>query len=125
MSIANLLEVRVPLLDKEVTTAAEKLYSGLGTTHNDLKKVLKEELYRYISKALVEKQKQGFTPPLLEWSRWELKPEIIDTLKRADEFGLNGVDNIINEYYQENKGSIEKLWTIYVLIKWLRISGNN
>jgi len=86
---------------------------------------LKKELYRYIPKELVEKQKRGFTPPLLEWSRSELKSEIIDTLQSAHKFGLNGVDNIINEYYQEDKGSIEKLWTIYVLIKWLRISENN
>jgi hypothetical protein len=48
--------------------------------------VLKEELYKYIPKDLVEKKKRGFTPPLLEWSKNELKSEIFQTLNYSEKF---------------------------------------
>jgi asparagine synthase (glutamine-hydrolysing) len=120
MSMANSLEVRVPLLDKEVIKAAESLYSGLGTSHKVLKKVLKQELYKYIPEQLIEKQKRGFTPPLLEWSKKELKSEIINTLNDAEKFGLKGINELVSDYYQLGRGSIEKLWTVYVLIRFLK-----
>jgi asparagine synthase (glutamine-hydrolysing) len=123
MSMANSLEVRVPLLDLRVIEASELLYSNLGKTHKNLKCVLKNELYKYLAPDLIEKQKKGFTPPLLAWSMNELKSELVGVLGEGKNFGFDQkeIDTIISGYYNKKKSvSIEKIWTVYVLLKWLK-----
>jgi asparagine synthase (glutamine-hydrolysing) len=127
MSMANSLEVRVPLLDLKVIEASELLYSNLGKTHKNLKCVLKNELYKYLAPELIEKQKKGFTPPLLVWSLNELKNELIEVLREGKSFGFDQkeIDTLIIGYYNEKKSvSIEKIWTVYVLLKWLKAQNN-
>jgi len=127
MSMANSLEIRVPLLDLDVIKGAETLYSELGLNHKVLKTALKEELYKFIPKEIVQKQKRGFTPPILGWSRNELKNEIISILQEGKKFGLSEsiIQEMIQKYYDgSNEVSIEQLWTVYVLIKWLKINKN-
>lgn len=114
MSMANSLEVRVPLLDKEVIQVSEQFYCELGSRNKTIKHILKEVLYQYIPKSLVEQQKRGFTPPLLAWAENELRKEIESTLANCT--WLN--HNLINDYYQNKSISLEHLWTVYVLIKW-------
>jgi asparagine synthase (glutamine-hydrolysing) len=124
MSMANSLEVRVPLLDKSVIEASESFYSALGLKHGILKKLLKEELFSYLPKDLVEKQKRGFTPPLLEWSKNQLKDEILEVIySDSQKLKLNkqGKEKILKNYFEDGKVSIESLWTIFTLMKWLKI----
>jgi asparagine synthase (glutamine-hydrolysing) len=125
MSMANSLEVRVPLLDKSVIEASESYYSTLGSKHRVLKKLLKEELFAYLPKDLVEKQKRGFTPPLLEWSKNQLKDEILDVIySDSQKLQLNkkAKEKILMNYFEDGKVSIESLWTIFTLMKWLKIN---
>jgi asparagine synthase (glutamine-hydrolysing) len=116
MSMANSLEVRVPLLDKQVIEASEHLYSELGMSHVHLKHVLKEEFYSYMPKELVEKQKKGFTPPLVQWVEKELKADIEKVLKSSDLIN----HNLLTTYYQNRSVSLEHLWTVYVLLRWVK-----
>jgi asparagine synthase (glutamine-hydrolysing) len=127
MSMANSLEVRVPLLDRSVIEASENYYSRLGTSHMNLKQLIKEDLYTFLPKSLVEKQKRGFTPPLLTWSKNELKDEIIIILNsHSDKLRFNdiGKEEILKGYFEDQSISIEALWTIYTLMKWLKIHVN-
>jgi asparagine synthase (glutamine-hydrolysing) len=122
MSMANSLEVRVPLLDKEVINAAELVYCTLGKKHQSLKKLLKEELYKCIPQSLVEQQKKGFTPPLVTWVSNELKSEV-STILLQYRGGLLKADIIpqfIEKYYNNNTLNLEGFWTLYVLLKWLK-----
>ncbi len=114
MSMANSLEVRVPLLDKEVIQVSEQFYCKLGGKNKTLKYVLKEVLYQYIPKVVVEQQKRGFTPPLLTWVENELRDEIETTLANCTWLD----HDIIKHYYQDKNISLEHLWTVYVLVKW-------
>jgi asparagine synthase (glutamine-hydrolysing) len=116
MSMANSLEVRVPLLDKQVIEASEHLYSELGMSHDYLKHVLKEQLYSYLPKELVERQKKGFTPPLFQWVEKELRSDIEEVLNSTD---LINHDLLIS-YYQNRSVSLEHLWTVYVLLRWIK-----
>jgi asparagine synthase (glutamine-hydrolysing) len=119
MSMANSLEVRVPLLDKEVIESSEHLFSELGVSHKLLKHTLKNELFNYIPKSLVETQKKGFTPPLIDWVEKELRAGIESVLQSSDMLK----HNLLIEYYQKREVSLEHLWTVYVLLRWLRENG--
>ena len=116
MSMANSLEVRVPLLDKEVIKATENLYSELGSSHSLLKHILKHELYKHVPMSLVETQKKGFTPPLVYLVEKELRSDIDEVLKSSN---LINHDLLIT-YYQNKSVSLEHLWTVYVLLRWYR-----
>jgi asparagine synthase (glutamine-hydrolysing) len=116
MSMANSLEVRVPLLDKEVIESSAHLYSELGGSHELLKHTLKNELFKYIPKSLVETQKKGFTPPLVHWVEKELRADIESVLKSSDM--LN--HDLLIDYYQKRAVSLEQLWTAYVLLRWYK-----
>jgi asparagine synthase (glutamine-hydrolysing) len=114
MSMANSLEVRVPLLDNEVIVASEQFYSALGGNNKSLKYLLKQDLYKYVPKALLEQRKRGFTPPLIQWLEKELRSDVENTLKNSKWLR----HNLINDYYIDNTVSLENIWTVYVLMKW-------
>jgi asparagine synthase (glutamine-hydrolysing) len=122
MSMANSLEVRVPLLDKEVIHASERIHSTLGVKHQMLKKLLKEELYHFIPQSLVDQQKRGFTPPLATWVSNELKSEVSTILLqyRGRLFNSDIIPQFLENYYENNTLSLEGFWTLYVLLKWLK-----
>jgi asparagine synthase (glutamine-hydrolysing) len=120
MSMANSLEVRVPLLDKEVIEVSEHLYSELGASHELLKHTLKNELFKNVPKSLVETQKKGFTPPLVHWVEKELRSDIESVLQFSDM--LN--HDLLTSYYQNKVVSLEHLWTVYVLLRWYKIQKN-
>jgi asparagine synthase (glutamine-hydrolysing) len=116
MSMANSLEVRVPLLDKEVIEASENIFSELGSDHGLLKHVLKQELYKHVPKFLVETKKKGFTPPLIHWVEKELRSDIESVLTNSDFMN----HDLLTSYYQNKSVSLEHLWTVYVLLKWYK-----
>jgi asparagine synthase (glutamine-hydrolysing) len=120
MSMANSLEVRVPLLDKEVIETSEYLYSELGGSHEHLKHTLKNELFKYIPNSLVEIQKKGFTPPLIHWVEKELRSDIDEILKSSDLIN----HELLTSYYVKKAVSLEHLWTVYVLLKWYKLQVN-
>jgi asparagine synthase (glutamine-hydrolysing) len=120
MSMANSLEVRVPLLDREVIEASGHLYSELGDSHELLKHTLKNELFKYVPKSLVETQKKGFTPPLIHWVEKELRSDIDEILKSSDLIN----HELLTSYYVKKAVSLEHLWTVYVLLKWYKLQVN-
>ena len=121
MSMANGLEVRVPLLGKEMLKLAEQIQPELHN-HKELKFLLKKLVSESIPQNKMNLKKSGFTPPLLRWSKSILKDEIIDTIMSKGSFseGLldkNEVKKLVDAYYTGNSGSIESLWTLYALEK--------
>jgi hypothetical protein len=82
--------------------------------------VLKQELYKYVPESLVEQQKKGFTPPLINWVENELRNEIESELKDCDFLK----HDLIYDYYIIKTISLEHLWTVYVLAVWLKRNKN-
>jgi len=120
MSMANSLEVRVPLLDREVIEVSGNLYSELGQSHKRLKYVLKQVLYKHVPQSMVETKKKGFTPPLIHWVEKELRSDIESVLKSSNFIN----HDLLTSYYQNKAVSLEHLWTVYVLLKWCKIQTN-
>jgi asparagine synthase (glutamine-hydrolysing) len=122
MSMANGLEVRVPLLGKELLKFAEQIQPELQN-HKELKFLLKKLVSEYIPQNIMNLKKSGFTPPLLRWSKSILKEDIIDTILSNNSFSeaylnKNEVKKLVDSYYTGNPGSIESLWTLYSLKKF-------
>jgi len=74
-SMFSSLEVRSPLLDKDVVEFAwrmpieRKVFDGGGRG----KRPLYDLLCEYVPRELIDRPKQGFTPPVADWLRGELR----------------------------------------------------
>ncbi len=125
------LENRIPMLDRDVIEFAWSLpmeykYDG-GTT----KRVLKEVLYRYVPKRLLDRPKKGFSVPLERWLKEgdtaEWAKELVLHSKAAEDGILDPVQ--VNRLWKqfETKGVSPRLvWTVLMLEQWYRyhLSGN-
>lgn len=76
------MEVRSPLLDIDVIAKAwsipvtEKVFAGVGRG----KKPLYDLLCGYVPAVLIDRPKQGFTPPVAEWMRGPMKEWAVEML---------------------------------------------
>ena len=78
------LEVRVPILDHRIVEFAYSLPQNIKLTKG-AKSILKEILYKYIPKELIDRPKKGFGVPLKIWFRNELKNRLYEKVKNNKE----------------------------------------
>ncbi len=118
------LEARVPLLDHRVVElswrmAPEDMRSdGLG------KRPLREILYRYIPRELVDRPKRGFEVPLAQWLRGPLKPWAEDMLapERLLAEGYFDPSPIVRHWREHLSGQRNwhrRLWPVLMFQSWL------
>lgn len=124
-AMAVSLETRVPMLDKDVVEFAWSLpieYKREGKTG---KKVLRDVLYRYVPKEMMERPKKGFSIPI---DKWLLKPELRDwaegliekkALRRQGMLDENVVWKIWDDFTQKGIWRIQ-IWFILMFQEWLR-----
>lgn len=118
------LETRCPILDYRVVEKSFEIDQRLKYLHFDKKHVLKELTYRYVPKALLDRPKCGFSPPIAEWIRGPLSSAIEryadpQLLKRQGIFDPDGVRKIID--IQKNSKKISHataVWAFYVFQEW-------
>ena len=122
-SMANGLEVRSPLLDRDVVDFVCRLpmeykLNGLKTKYI-LKKVAEELLPRNV----VYRKKKGFGVPLAKWLTGELREFMLDYLsqeriERQGIFHYPCVSQLIDEQLTMKKDNRELLWTLLVFQTW-------
>lgn len=111
-SMASSLEARVPLLDHNVVEFAYSLPQELKL-HKGKKSILKEVLYKYVPKELVDRPKQGFGVPLKHWFRNELKEALFEKIETLDErFNKKYVLDIANKHVNKNRNYEYVLWNL-------------
>src|SRR5437870_5806613 len=80
-SMANSLEVRVPLLDHTLVEWAARLPPTLKLHRGEGKYVLKSALEPYVPRGILYRPKQGFTVPLAAWFRGPLRGRLTQALR--------------------------------------------
>jgi len=116
------LETRVPLLDYRIVEFALNLAPQLKITGKGVAKhLLKEVLYKYVPKQLLDRPKWGFSIPLVKWLKGDLKWMIEkycskEIIVRTGIVKYEQVKKII-EKYNEGKSDYlyNRVWTLIVL----------
>ncbi len=118
------LETRMPLLDRDVIEFAWSLPMEYKFSEGITKRVMRDVLYRYVPKGLMERPKKGFSIPLHEWlKKGELREWAEDLFSDgrkqcADMIDVRVADSYWRDYTEKGRFS-EKLWYILMLEQWM------
>jgi asparagine synthase (glutamine-hydrolysing) len=122
-SKAYAVEVRSPFLDYRIVEFARSLPVKYRYDNGIKKKLLKDILKEYIPEEIFNKPKKGFSVPIGDWLRNELKEDLLKTL--TNDF-LDSVLNLNVEIFKNQldnhlKGKSDyshNIWKMYVLAIW-------
>ncbi len=118
------LEARCPLLDYRVIAAAatlpmsSKLKNGIG------KVILRDILYNYVPRKIIERPKMGFGMPIDSWLRGPLRKwgeELLEIkrLKREGYLEHSTIQRMWNEHQSGARNFQYPLWTVLMFQQWL------
>lgn len=127
-AMAVSLETRVPMLDRDVVEFAWTLPLSYRRKDGVAKKILRDILYRYVPRELMERPKKGFSIPLHKWlkepelRRWA--EELIDreTLDRQGYLNTDVVRRLWNDYTEKGIWRMQ-IWYILMFQEWMRYAG--
>ncbi|MDD3369698.1 MAG: asparagine synthase (glutamine-hydrolyzing) [Lachnospiraceae bacterium] len=123
-AMAVSLETRVPMLDKDVVEFAWSLPIDYKKKDGVSKRVLRDVLYRYVPKEMMERPKKGFSIPI---SKWLKEPELrgwaeslIDrkTLEQQNVLDSDVVWFIWKDYIENDVWRIQ-VWYILMFQEWM------
>ena len=122
-SMAVSLEARVPLLDHRVVEFAWTLPLGLKIRRSVTKWILREVLYRYVPRPLIERPKMGFGVPMESWLRGPLREWAEDLLSESSlrRHGLLEAAPIRSKWMEHISGKRNwqyLLWDVLVFQDW-------
>jgi asparagine synthase (glutamine-hydrolysing) len=125
MSMQCSLEVRCPLLDKDLGAFAATLPDALlWQPPTGTKWILKELAMEYLPREWMERRKMGFGLPTRCWSQPALLALAEASLGRdaalRDHLDGDALDRFVAEQRDPNLFSIYRLWPMLVLELWLR-----
>lgn len=119
------LELRVPYLDSRLVAFAWSLPLSWNVDRNRGKKLLRRVLYRYVPAAIVDRPKMGFSLPLAEWLRGDLREwgeALLDTRRLQQEgfFRPGPIRQAWNEHVSGTfPGRHNYLWSVLMFQAWL------
>ncbi len=127
MSMANSLEIRVPLLDYTVVDFAFSLPVSYKIDPGAGKKILKEAFRDELPAELFHRSKHGFEVPLLKWMQTGLRPLIENELlerefvAKQNIFDVNEIEKVKGKLFTNDPGDVHAtLWGLLVFQYWFK-----
>jgi asparagine synthase (glutamine-hydrolysing) len=123
MSMAVSLEVRCPLLDHRILEFAAQLPAELKLRAGEGKRLLRHLASQRLPREIVERPKQGFSPPVAEWLRGDLR-EIVDERLFSPRSALSDFTNlsIVRQLWKEHlsrgRDHSQLLWALVAFRQW-------
>ena len=122
-SMANSLEVRCPLLDHKLMELIAEMPSGMKLRNGQGKYIFKKAMQSILPPEVLTRRKQGFSVPVAEWFRGELKEFAHDTIFRRQD-GLLNHAYLTRCWKQHEKGQRDwsaLLWCVLMFRTWQEV----
>ena len=127
-AMAVSLETRVPFLDHDLFEFAWRLPYQYKVRNGQGKWILRQLLYQYVPKTLIDRPKAGFGIPVTDWLKGPLKDWMLDlldehTLKQQGYLDAKFVTKLCSEHLSGRRDNIQILWNILMFQAWLEENG--
>lgn len=118
------LETRVPLLDRRVMEFAWRMPMAMKLRGGVSKWILREVLYRYVPRKLIERPKMGFGVPIDQWLRGALRDwaeALLDEklLSQQGYLNVSMVRKVWLEHLSGQRNWQSQLWALLMFQAWL------
>lgn len=123
-SMRSSLELRTPLMDYRLAEYSRLLPFDYLYGKYGLKTILKDILFDIIPQKLLDRPKQGFTPPTATWFKSSLKKSLSDVITFQNiellfpELDAQKVINLRDRFLKGEKMDARRFWALYTYINW-------
>jgi asparagine synthase (glutamine-hydrolysing) len=122
-SMANSLEVRAPFLDHNLVELCLKIPENFKYKKKQGKWILKQLVYKYIPKEIMDRPKKGFDTPMHIWLKEDLKDWAMsllneNKLKEDNLFNSNTISQMWQEHQLGKCNWQNNLWNILMFQDW-------
>ncbi|MFQ6082612.1 MAG: asparagine synthase (glutamine-hydrolyzing) [Candidatus Aminicenantia bacterium] len=123
--MANSLEARSPLLDHKFMEFTATLPVNFKIKKGERKYIFKKALENLLPKEIIYRQKKGFTPPVDDWFRKEMKDYASEILLDSETINRNyfrkeGIVKLLKEHCHSKINHGEVIWALIFLELWHR-----
>ncbi len=124
-SMANSLEVRVPILDHHFVEWAARLPAELKLNGREGKYVLKKAMEAHLPSNVLYRKKMGFAVPLTAWFRGPLRERVKsslggDVLADSGYFDMTSIAELVEQHHAGLRDHSAVIWALVMFESFLR-----
>jgi asparagine synthase (glutamine-hydrolysing) len=125
-TMAHALEGRSPMLDHEFMEFAASLPADFKLRDRQTKYIFKRAVRNLLPEEIIDRPKQGFSVPLEQWFRKDLRDISADMLldgrlAQRGYFKPGAVRRLLEEHWRGSVSWHNHLWTLLMLESWHRM----
>lgn len=121
MTMAHSLELRVPLLDKELFEVARRIPTKYRIAEGTTKHIFRKAMEGIVPDFILNRPKLGFPVPLRDWLKGPTGSTMVEQIKASgieDYVRIDAVEKMA-KLHQDGQGDYaRRLWTIYMFALW-------
>ena len=125
MSMANSVEIRVPLLDKKVMEVAETTPTDYLFNYKGTKWAFRMAANRHLPEEWATRPKLGFPTPVREWLHEKKYYEVVRKMFEQDFvkefFDQDKLLQLVDDNFAQKIDGRRKIWTVYTFLVWYKL----
>lgn len=120
-SMSVSLETRLPLLSHDIIELAWRIPLEMKIHSNTSKWILRNVLRKYVPENLTNRSKMGFSVPIAQWLREDLRDwaqDVLSLLDNQDILKVDPIKRVWKEHLSNKADHSNKIWTILMFLTW-------